>query len=36
MDHMLELGSAMSRFAELVGKATGDEPVPGLPRVDGP
>ena len=28
MDHMLELGSAMSRFAELVGKATGDEPVP--------
>jgi uncharacterized protein (TIGR03083 family) len=31
MDHMLELGSAMSRFAELVGKATGDEPVPACP-----
>lgn len=28
MDHMLELGSAMSRFAELVGKSSGDEPVP--------
>lgn len=31
MDHMLELGSAMSRFAELVGKASGDEPVPACP-----
>ncbi len=31
MDHMLELGSAMSRFAELVGKAMGDEPVPACP-----
>lgn len=31
MDHMLELGSAMSRFAELAGKATGDEPVPACP-----
>jgi uncharacterized protein (TIGR03083 family) len=28
MDHMLELGSAMSRFAELVGMASGDESVP--------
>jgi uncharacterized protein (TIGR03083 family) len=32
MDHMLELGSAMSRFAELAGKATGDEPVPACPE----
>lgn len=32
MDHMLELGSAMSRFAELVGKATGDELVPACPE----
>jgi len=31
MDHLLELGSAMSRFAELTGKATGDEEVPGCP-----
>ncbi len=31
MDHMLELGSAMSRFAELAGKAAGDESVPGCP-----
>jgi uncharacterized protein (TIGR03083 family) len=28
MDHVLELGSAMSRFADLVGLAHGDEPVP--------
>jgi uncharacterized protein (TIGR03083 family) len=32
MDHMLELGSAMSRFAELIGKAMGDEPVPACPE----
>ena len=31
MDHLLELGSGMARFAELAGKATGDEPVPGCP-----
>lgn len=31
MDHVLELGSAMSRFAEVVGKATGEEPVPSCP-----
>ncbi len=31
MDHMNELGSAMSRFAELAGKAAGDESVPGCP-----
>jgi uncharacterized protein (TIGR03083 family) len=31
MDHMLELGSAMSRFAELVDKTTGEEPVPACP-----
>lgn len=31
MDHLLELGSAMSRFAELTSKATGDEEVPGCP-----
>ncbi|MEV7397459.1 maleylpyruvate isomerase family mycothiol-dependent enzyme [Aeromicrobium sp. NPDC092404] len=31
MDHMLELGSAMSRFAEIVGKASGDETVPACP-----
>lgn len=31
MDHLLELGSAMSRFAELAGKATGDEVVPACP-----
>lgn len=31
MDHLLELGSAMSRFAELSGLAVGDEPVPGCP-----
>lgn len=32
MDHMLELGSAMSRFAELVGTAAGDEKVPTCPE----
>lgn len=31
MDHLLELGSGMARFAELAGKATGDEPVPACP-----
>jgi uncharacterized protein (TIGR03083 family) len=31
MDHMLELGSAMARFAELAGKADGDEAVPACP-----
>lgn len=31
MDHMLELGSAMSRFADLAGHARGDEPVPACP-----
>lgn len=31
MDHTLELGPAVARFAELVGKATGDEPVPACP-----
>lgn len=31
MDHLLELGSAMSRFAELIGKATGDEEIPACP-----
>ncbi len=31
MDHLLELGSAMSRFAELSGEATGEEVVPGCP-----
>lgn len=28
MDHSLELGTAMSRIAELTGLAAGDEPVP--------
>ena len=31
MDHLIELGSAMSRFATLVGKASGDEVVPACP-----
>lgn len=31
MDHLLELGAAMSRFAELQGEATGDEQVPACP-----
>lgn len=31
MDHMLELGSAMSRFVELVGAAEGDERIPACP-----
>ena len=31
MDHLLELGSAMSGFAELVGKASGDELVEACP-----
>lgn len=31
MDHMLELGSAMSRFADLAGHATGHEEVPACP-----
>lgn len=31
MDHLLELGSAMARFAELTGEASGDEQVPGCP-----
>ncbi|GAA3525911.1 maleylpyruvate isomerase family mycothiol-dependent enzyme [Aeromicrobium panaciterrae] len=31
MDHLLELGAGMSRFADLAAKATGDEPVPGCP-----
>jgi uncharacterized protein (TIGR03083 family) len=31
---MIELGSAMSRFAEIVGKASGDEPVPACPGWD--
>ncbi|NRQ49687.1 maleylpyruvate isomerase family mycothiol-dependent enzyme [Aeromicrobium stalagmiti] len=28
MDHALELGTAMARFAELAGLGTGEEPVP--------
>ena len=28
MDHIAELGTAMSRFAELAGLGTGEEPVP--------
>lgn len=31
MDHLLELGSGMARFAELAGKSTGDEKVPSCP-----
>ncbi|MCW2830062.1 MAG: hypothetical protein JWP31_754 [Aeromicrobium sp.] len=31
MDHALELGAAMSRFAELAGQAIGDEDVPACP-----
>lgn len=31
MDHLLELGSTMSRFADLVGHATGDEAIPACP-----
>jgi len=31
MDHLLELGSAMSRFAELTSAAVGDEQVPACP-----
>lgn len=31
MDHLLELGSGMARFAELAGEATGDEQVPSCP-----
>ena len=31
MDYLLELGAAMSRFAELQGEATGDEQVPACP-----
>jgi uncharacterized protein (TIGR03083 family) len=31
MDPLLELGTAMARFAELTGEATGDEHVPGCP-----
>jgi uncharacterized protein (TIGR03083 family) len=31
MDHTLELGSAVARFAELVERAAGDEPVPACP-----
>lgn len=31
MDHLLELGTAMSRFTELTGEATGEEQVPGCP-----
>lgn len=31
MDHLIELGSAMSTFAEIAGKARGDEAVPACP-----
>ena len=31
MDHLLELGSVMSRFADLAGHATGNEEVPACP-----
>lgn len=31
MDHLLELGAGMSRFADLSARADGDEPVPGCP-----
>lgn len=31
MDHLLELGAAMARFADLVAGATGDEEVPACP-----
>ncbi|MCW2801376.1 MAG: hypothetical protein JWQ70_2848 [Aeromicrobium sp.] len=34
MDHLLELGTAMTRFTELTSKATGDEEVPGCPGWD--
>ena len=34
MDHLLELGSAMTRFTELTSKATGEEQVPGCPDWD--
>lgn len=31
MDHLFELGSGMARFAELAGRASGDEQVPSCP-----
>jgi uncharacterized protein (TIGR03083 family) len=32
MDYLVELGTAMARFAELTGEATGDEQVPACPE----